>query len=175
MTKERVKATEKIKVVDESDIYLAYESLVADKEAYIFYEFDDNKLIVGRYAFKNIDYYKNQCLVDYGETKKILVDKYGKPEDEEVIWYNKLYAGQEEKYGLAISLGHIMMFNKWDTDETVILQILKGENYTINLGVTYFSKSHYEHINRDKSSEYLKDFWRIRIIDKSYDTKFHID
>lgn len=51
-----------------------------------------------------------------------------------------------------------MMFNKWDTDETVILQILKGENYTINLGVTYFSKSHYEHINRDKSSEYLKDF-----------------
>ena len=107
--------------------------------------------------------------------KNILVDKYGKPEDEEVIWYNKLYAGQEEKYGLAISLGHIMMFNKWDTDETVILQILKGENYTINLGVTYFSKSHYEHINRDKSSEYLKDFWRIRIIDKSYDTKFHID
>lgn len=75
--------------------------------------------------------------LDFSEIEDALKQKYGKPLIVTDKWINDFYKGQEDKYGLAISLGELRLFREWDAKDTSCIRMTcGGDNYetVINIG-----------------------------------------
>ncbi len=103
------------------------------------YMFAEDKLVKGRYLFTEKHSNNNQYITDYENVKKNLIDKYGNPQTDKVIWKNNLYKDDQDDWGFAVSLGHLVYRSEWTTDETRIVLILSGDNHKILHSVYYVS------------------------------------
>ena len=132
-----------------------YEGSVAGLKTEYGYTFVDDILVIGGYTFKEKHSNKNKHIDDFRKLKEILERKYGKHVKFDSVWSNDLYRNNTENYGLAISIGHLALSTKWETDRTIILLILNGDNYDLNLNLFYTSKAHLDLINKtsNKSDE----------------------
>ena len=90
--------------------------------------------------------------------KTALTDKYGPPNQAETQWKNTLYADDKEKFGFAVSLGHLLFWADWETDATQILVRLTGDNYKISLILDYESKKLSSLLKAQNKSKSLSEF-----------------
>jgi hypothetical protein len=141
MPKDEVKKSESIPVKYEDSKLLVYQSTVASMGAKIIYIFSNNKLVRAKYVITEEHTNKNQYISDFNNLKEILTKKYEKPKDERITWLNDLYKDDYSKWGMAISSGDLTYFSEWEKDDTNIFLLLSGDNYKIQLGVEYTSKS----------------------------------
>ncbi len=139
MTIEDVKASEPLVIAKEDGNILGYKTSVIGKDVFLIYFFTDNKLTRARYALAVTHSNKNDFISDYNDFKKILIKKYGDPVEDESIWRNDLYKSDYQSFGMAISVGHLIYYSKWSTDDTEINNMLMGENYDISCIVEYTS------------------------------------
>ena len=87
-----------------------------------------------------------------------LTKKYGKPKmDFPGVWKNDLYKDDKSEWGFAVSLGHLAYGASWETSTTKIEIMLSGDNYKINLILSYFSKELEEWVKQTEEKEALKD------------------
>ena len=82
-----------------------------------------------------------------------MTKKYGKPKKDESVWDNNLYKNDPSKWGYAVSKGHLHFKSVWDTDLTLIVLHLKGDDSEINCAINYLSKELKHLLNRDKTKE----------------------
>lgn len=140
MSKQKVKSIEKLKIIKDTGNILIYKGKVANLNTYIVYIFVNNKLVRTKYIIRELHTNKNDYIFDYKKIKRILTKKYGPPKSDKQIWLNNLYKTDTEDWGLAISIGHLKYYSEWETDDSIILLALFGDNYKITLGVEYVSK-----------------------------------
>ncbi|ORC32613.1 hypothetical protein B4O97_16245 [Marispirochaeta aestuarii] len=135
--------------VNESDVVI-YNCSIAGLKAFAGYLFVDDKLAVGKYLFNETRADNNTYLEDFMKLSKLLISIYGEPVDADSEWSNSLYEDDEEYYGLAISLGHLSLWIKWETETTVIFQSLYGQDYEIKHIIEYNSKEYAEAYQEEK-------------------------
>lgn len=155
MSKIKAKKSETAKLYSEEKDIIIYQSKVAGLDCMIGYVFADDKLVRGRYVFILQHTNKNDFIDDYKSIKETISEKYGTPKQDETVWKNLLYADDIEKYGFAVSMGHLYYYAAWETPTTEIDLELSGDNFEIKLLVEYTSiklKSLAERAKKNKKS-----------------------
>ncbi len=158
MTRAEVKATERLTPVFDDDKRLQYEVTVASLSAAMGYYFHEGQLTQGGYAFTESHSNENSHLEDFVRITKILKKKYGKPDVSKKLWKNSLYRDNHEKWGFAISIGHLVKYEEWETSETVIRHVILGDDYKIHHGLTYRSKRLEHLVQKARDKEQLEAF-----------------
>jgi hypothetical protein len=138
MSREQVKASEASKLLKDDGRIIMYDGEVASLKTYVAYMFTGDQLTRGSYQLLTKHSQQNDYIDDFERLKKLLVEKYGKPNKDIVNWKDSLYKDDPQKYGFAVSLGHLVYGATWETPETNIMVMLSGDNYKINLEVNYF-------------------------------------
>jgi len=146
MSQEQVKEIEKDEFVQKQyskstglDI-LAYKGQAGGFECLIAYYFAENQLVEGRYVFMEKHSNRNLYIDDFKNIKNSLIEKYGKPEGDNVIWRDDLYKDNPSDWGMAICIGHLVFEATWKLFETKINLQLKGDNYKITHTLSYKSE-----------------------------------
>lgn len=158
MSTDEVKSTEPLEVVKEDESLLGYKTSVLGKDVLLIYFFIDNQLTRARYVLVESHSNKNDFINDYDDFKKILIKKYGSPDQNEPLWRNDLYKNDRSDWGTAISLGHLIYFTKWKTNHTEINNVLSGENYDISCIVEYSSTNLKELERKAQEKKALEEF-----------------
>ncbi len=141
MNQEQVKEAEKeLEIVSDYEIILSYEDRILELDCSIIYFFAGEKLVRTKYFFTEKHSNKNDYITDYDTLRTALSKKYGEPLYSNRRWVNDLYKDDPQDWGLAISLGHMEDYTKWETLQTGIFLILYGHNYEIFLEIGYTGK-----------------------------------
>jgi hypothetical protein len=101
------------------------------------YVFADNKLAKAKYSFIAQYTDKNKYIHNYKKIRDILIDKYGKAEDERTVWQDRMYEDNRLNWGTALSLGHLEFSSLWQDADTAIQLRLQGSNGRVSLVVLY--------------------------------------
>ncbi len=138
MSKEQVIATEG-KPISETPDRLLYQTNVAGLKAAMMFEFINGKL--ARTGYDLLEKYTepNQYIITGTRWVEALNEKYGEPKPD-VQWLNDLYRNDQKKWAFAISAGHLVIRDSWDTQRTKIQYIVAGTNFEISVVVHYTSK-----------------------------------
>lgn len=129
MAKEKVIRTEGRPLHQErsggSDI-LRYKRDIMDKTCLVEYVFFENQLIkaylylVEKYADKN------RYISDYVKLKDFLTGKFGAPGADRIVWQDPSYKNDTDRWGTALSLGHLEFHSGWTFPGTEFLMTLAG-------------------------------------------------
>ncbi len=158
INKAQVKITEKGKIVKEDENLIAYQGNISGLDCFIFYILAEGKLVRAKYAFTETHSNKNDYIPDYNSLKETLIKKYGKPIEDSHLWKNDLYRDDNQNWGFAVSLGHLVYFADWETSTTNISLALYGENYEISLAIEYQSKKLKSLEEKAKQKKTLDEF-----------------
>jgi len=139
MTPAEVKASEPLKISEENKEFIAYKTSVIGKDVFVGYFFIDNQLTRARYILSQSHSNESDFITDYEDFKKILIKKYGNPTKDESFWKKDLYKDNYSDWGTAISLGHLIYFSTWSTNDMEISNTLMGDNYDISCIIEYRS------------------------------------
>lgn len=134
---------------------IQYPQTILDMDCMIGYVFADNKLAKAKYSFLANYEDKNQYIREYEKIRDILVQKYGKPEAERILWQDKQHEDSQSNWGLALSLGHCEFNSQWQDSETVIQLRLYGGKNRVYLVVLYSGLRYLELASRMKAQSQL--------------------
>jgi hypothetical protein len=102
------------------------------------YIFAANKLSKTKFFFLNTyPEDKNAYLEDYRRIKDALVQKFGRPLEENMNWRDSSYRDDFANWGEAIILGHLALSSHWQTPKTEITASLSGSEEEVSLVVEY--------------------------------------
>ena len=108
-----------------------YQGQFAGLAATLVYHFDDAALtevvVLNRAQYSD----RTRYIEDFNEVSTRLRNRYGQPEFEEMRWRDRLFADRPERYGDAISAGHLTYLARWDTPQLRLLMALRGERYQV--------------------------------------------
>ena len=138
MTKEQVIASEGDPIRDEPNLLL-YVTSVAGLKTSMGFEFVDGKLARTIYALMEKYVEPNQYVINSSRWVNGLKNKYGEPQSD-IQWLNDLYRSDEKKWEVAISAGHLIIKNFWETERTTIQFVISGKNFKTSAGIVYTSK-----------------------------------
>ncbi len=116
---------------------MAYEQKVINLDCSIEYVFSSNKLSQTRFRFQNSYLDKNAYIHDYQKIKDALVQRFGRPLEENLKWLDSAYREDFSAWGEAISQGHLKLNSRWMTPQTEIVACLEGDDEEIFLTVEY--------------------------------------
>ncbi len=154
MTKEQVKETEK-ETPYEHERGLRYEDRILGFDCTLLYIFVEGKLVRTKYIITEEHSNDNQYIMDYDTLKAALIKKYGEPSESNQLWKNDLYKDDSQDWGLAISIGHLVDYARWETLQTDIVIGLYGDNYEVALEIQYSSKELKELEKKEEEKEAL--------------------
>ena len=158
MSIEEVRASESLKIFAQEKDMLIYKVIVDGKDMMLGYNFIDNQLVRAKYILVESHVNKNDYIADYGDFKKILEEKYGRPGYDTIFWKNELFKDNYSDWGLAISAGHLIYLSTWETSYTEIGLALTGDNAEIACYVEYTGKSFVKLIEKFKDQKRLDSF-----------------
>jgi len=129
MSKEKVIRIEGRPLHQENSGELAsvqYRRTIMDKICLVEYVFSQSQLIkvyvylVEKYADKN------RYISDYLKLKDFLTGKFGEPGADKVVWQDPSFKNNNDRWGTALSLGHLEFHSGWKFPETEFLMTLAG-------------------------------------------------
>lgn len=153
MSREEVKASENMTPSYEDEESVAYSVTICGLRAELFYIFTKTgKLSRAGYYIDEKHFNENLYITDFWTLREALIDKYGDPTSHDIIWRNRLYEDDYENWGLAVSIGHLVFSDSWETPRTRIELELYGDNFEIHLLIRYISKEFLEIEKQEKKS-----------------------
>jgi hypothetical protein len=156
MSKQDVITSETLKPAEKHPNMIMYKSKLMGDNVFIIYIFVDDKVVRSKYILAEQHSNKNDYIRHYEKYKEALIKKYGKPNEDETWWRNELYKDDPSHWGMAVSMGHLIYFSKWETPETIIFAMLNGDNFEISCGIEYTSKK-YEHLEKEQKDKKTMD------------------
>jgi len=66
-----------------------------------------------------------------------MIQKYGKPEEDNISWKDAVHKDNIEEWGNAIGMGHLKYSSKWRNGRAEVLLQLAGADEEISLELTY--------------------------------------
>lgn len=137
--KDAVRTTQNTEPSIEKEDALAYDVKLNNDNFSAFYYFNKDRLYQGVYLLEEDYVNENNFYLKYKEIKKILTAKYGEPKKVTKHRSRDLYDGAKE-IGMAIQTGEYSEYTLWETKNTIITLIIKGENFDSKLTIRYNSK-----------------------------------
>jgi len=116
---------------------MIYEQKVINLDCSIEYIFASNKLSQTKFRFQNSYLDKNAYLQDYQKIKEALIQRFGRPLEENLKWLDSAYKDDFSAWGEAISQGYLKLNSRWLTPQTEIVACLDGGDEEIALTVEY--------------------------------------
>jgi len=117
---------------------MRYVQKVINMDCAIDYIFAANKLSKTKFSFLNT-YPEdlNAYLEDYRRVKDALIQKFGRPLEENMNWRDSSYRDDFSNWGEAVSLGHLSLDSLWQTRQTEITASLGGSGEEVSLVVEF--------------------------------------
>ena len=130
-TPERVRAQRPVPPIVATPSRQVYHAAFAGIPATVVYHFDARALteVVVINRSRHAD--RNRYIDDFERLAAKLRARHGAPVFEEMRWRNRLFADRPERYGDAVSAGHLAYLARWDTPAGGILMALRGERYQV--------------------------------------------
>ena len=125
--------------ITSTDEFVVYEFDLAGDDVYGYFYFLKDKLYRGGYLLNENHTNKTEYLNYYGKYKTLLTKKYGQPINDEVVWLDDLYKDSSSDWGLAASIGHLVMYSSWNDGKTKIECSISGDNYKVTVKIIYES------------------------------------
>ena len=117
---------------------LLYNSTIAGIECYVIYQFDPEQgLYSGGYMLTKESTTNSIYITDYKKLKESIIEKYGKPYEDEIITLNSAADYTDE--GSALKYGFRAYRAKWKTESTEIMLGMLGNNFEIATTLNYKS------------------------------------
>lgn len=158
-SKEFIIQNEKLELKVKKENSIAYGGEISGSKFIIAYLFtSNNKLSRGKYISMENHSNKNKFISDFENLKEILTKKYGKPLEDNEIWFNDLYKNSYEDWGMAISVGHLSYSSRWETSDSGIVILLDGNNFKTRLAVEYTSNEFYPLESKEIEKKELSNF-----------------
>ncbi|TCL75197.1 hypothetical protein EDC14_1003129 [Hydrogenispora ethanolica] len=142
MSKAEVASHESLAPLDLGGGELAYLTTIDGKNCLLFYSFHEDRLYLGGYLFLVEHTNPNDYISDYNSLKQLLDKKYGEAGQSGMDWRNDHYRENQNEWGRAVSLGHLLYYSIWETPRTEITMGLSGENHDVKLMIGYESKEY---------------------------------
>ncbi len=137
MSKQQVRAIEDGEPIGESDRTLAYQVTLAGLSCIGVFAFNnDDELYAGSYEFNETHTNRNDHIDEFKQLDGLLEEKY-KLNRQGTNWMNELYRDDPQRWGIAVSLGHVVFASQWENESTTVLHFLSGGNFEIKHGLTY--------------------------------------
>jgi hypothetical protein len=141
MTKEQVKGTEEIQVIEDSPDILTYQTIILEFQTLLVYIFIQDHLVRSKYVISENHSSDNTYLLDFGKLKDMLIKKYGRPKEDRKVWQDELFKDKPDEWGSAVGRGDLALYSLWTLGDTDIFLGLSGDNYVLKLVIEYSSKS----------------------------------
>jgi len=81
---------------------IGYRETLLDRECLIGYYFEGGRLVGAKFSFEEKVDNKNQNIVDYEKIKEIMIQKYGRPEEDNISWKDSSNKDDIDEWGNAI-------------------------------------------------------------------------
>ncbi|MGJ1407414.1 hypothetical protein [Sphingobacterium siyangense] len=141
MTKQQVISAEGVKPSLNRENGLGFNVKLAGFDNYLFYFFNsDGKLSAAAYNLSEKFASDNSYLNAFFDLTSKLKEKYGEGTPK-IEWQDELYRNDKKKWGIAIAAEHLVLSNRWETDDTIIVAEISGKNYEISVSIRYSSKN----------------------------------
>jgi len=155
--KEVKKIESNLKEVGTTSKSIFFSDRLLNMDVYVVYSFThSDKLHSGSYVFLDKHSQKNSYIDDYSKVQEALTRKYEEPETKEVNWIDDLYRDDPSDYGRAVSIGHLNFLSIWETPTEKIKLVCSGDNYKINVLLTYISKKLLNEKEKERSKSELE-------------------
>jgi len=135
-----------------------YPKKILNMDCLIGYVFAEDKLAKTKYSFFSRHENKDLYIQDYEKIKKILTQKYGKPQYQKVFWQDPEYKDKRSSWGKAVSSGRLEFASGWQDSETEILLRLFGWDGRIFLVAEYSSLKYKDLANKIRGLNQLDNF-----------------
>jgi len=143
MTREEVTTLEvKMDPVEVNKNTIRYKTQILGRNVELIYLFSQNKLAGAAYRLDDNYLNSNHFLNTYRQFTAALTQKYGPPGEEKINWLNDKFKNENQKRGLALSLGHTEYFASWETASSIISTILKEKNHDVLCLIEYRGKGY---------------------------------
>ena len=94
---------------------------------YAFY-FAGGKLVQGRCVFSEKHTDADLYIDDFHAVNALLTEKYGTPEEDEMMWSDDRYKGDRANWGKAVAEGHLAYHALWRPPDTATMHQMRGIN-----------------------------------------------
>ena len=118
---------------------LIFNDQVAGLETFVIYLLDHDRLMETKYLFPQHYIKSNLFLDDFAKVEKDLRQKYGKPAESGDFWRDGAL-DRTADLGKLVAVGELTLKSRWETADTEIIHILRGENLDIDHEINYISK-----------------------------------
>lgn len=116
---------------------LRYKRSVMERDCGIEYIFSGDRLVKTRYVFLQ-DHPQNSLYIeDYHKLNDQFTQQYGKPDEESKLWHEASLKDEPNRWGQAVSLGHLSYRTRWQLDKTEVILSLAGSDRHISLELLY--------------------------------------
>jgi len=144
MTRAEVLAIEKEgRYLAQSGNQLLYDDLkVEGLDTLLSYNFNiEGKLYSAGYRFQQQHSNPTIYIYDYNNVKDKLIETYGAPSSDKIVWADDLWKDDPNNWGMAVITGYLIYLAEWQTEATEIALFLSGDNYEVtNFGLVYTSR-----------------------------------
>jgi hypothetical protein len=136
-------------------VEIQYAKKISNMDCMVGYVFANNKLAKAKYSFIARYDDKNQYIHNYNKIRDILLEKYGKSENERMLWKDKTYKNDRSNWGRALGLGHLEFTSHWQDAETKIQLRLHGKNGRVFLAAMYSGLDYVDLASNVKAQSHL--------------------
>jgi hypothetical protein len=140
-TPAEVQASETSELVKASEDGLIFKDRISKFPCLIAYFFIRGRLVRSKYNLLVEHALSNEYIADFDFLLGILQKKYGTPTDSQKHWLDDRYKDDEEAWGRAVLLGHLVLYDAWITDTTEVSLMLRGDDNRIFLEIEYSSRA----------------------------------
>jgi hypothetical protein len=116
---------------------IGYRQTIMERECLVGFYFEEGRLVGAKYSFVEQRDNKNQNIVDYKKIKELMIQRFGRPEVDNIAWKDASHKDDIEEWGNAIGMGHLKYSAKWRTRQAEVLLQLAGADEEISLELTY--------------------------------------
>lgn len=107
---------------------LVYAGKAGDLDCVCAFYFAGDKLVQGRCVISGKHTDANLYIDDFQAVNTLLAEKYGKPEEDGMMWSDDRYKGDRANWGKAVAEGHLAYHARWTVPDTVLMHQMRGIN-----------------------------------------------
>jgi hypothetical protein len=116
---------------------LRYKRRVMERDCRIEYEFYRDRLEKTRYLFTQDHPQHSLYIEDFQQLNTQFTRQYGKPAEESKLWHEPTWKDDPNRWGHAVSLGHLSYRTCWRMDQTEVTLSLAGSDSQVSLELLY--------------------------------------
>lgn len=139
MSPDLVRAAETAELLKASDNGLIFKDRIVRFPCLVAYIFALGQLVRAKYNLLAEHAVPSEYLSDFEYLQGVLQNKYGDPAESQQHWLDDRYKDDQELWGRALTLGHLVLYEAWSTDSTEISLMLRGEEGRVLLEIEYSS------------------------------------